>query len=238
VTVSFEPRDPYRYEPASFPEPDPDYSPVRRPRTAREILARIWAPIAAVIGVAIKFGFLTLKFFGIFISVGGYALLWGWKFAVGFVLLIFVHEMGHFIEAKRQGLNPSAPVFIPFFGAYVALKNVPFDPWRNALVSLAGPIAGGIGSVFVLALGEAQDSRLLLALAYAGFLLNLINLAPIGFLDGGHVLQAWSVLRRGGGRADPAAARRLSYVVALLSLATAAALVLGMVAAHVPQDRL
>lgn len=238
MTVSFEPRDPYQYEPASFPEPDPNYNPVRRPRTAREILARIWAPIAAAIGIAIKFGFLTLKFFGIFISVGGYALLWGWKFAVGFVLLIFVHEMGHFIEAKRQGLNPSAPVFIPFLGAYVALKNVPFDPWRNALVSLAGPIAGGIGSAFVFALGEAQDSRLLLALAYAGFLLNLINLAPVGFLDGGHVMQAWSVLRRGGGRADPAAARRLSYVVAVLSLATAAALVLGMVAAHVPQDRL
>ncbi len=238
MSVSFEPREPYEYEPATFPEPDPGYSPVRRPRTAREVLARIWAPIAAIVGAAVKFGFLTLKFFGIFISVGGYALIWGWKFAVGFVLLILVHELGHYVEAKRQGLSPALPVFVPFMGAYVALRNVPFDPWRNALVSLAGPVAGGLGSLFVLALGEAQDSRFLLALAYAGFLLNLINLAPVGFLDGGHVMQAWSVLRRGGGRSDPAAARRLGWVVAALLVATAAALVLGMVAAHVPQTRL
>jgi Zn-dependent protease len=230
------PRDPY--EPASFPEPDSGYSPIKRPRTPREVLARIWAPIAAVIGVAVKFGFLTFKFLGIFIAVGGYALIWGWKFAVGFVLLIAVHEMGHYVEAKRQGLHPALPVFIPFLGAYVALKNVPFDPWRNALVSLAGPVAGGVGAVVVLAAGEAQDSRLLLALAYAGFLINLLNMAPIGFLDGGHILRSWSVLRRGGGRPDPAAARRLSWVVGGLYAATAVALVLGMLAAHVPQHRL
>jgi Zn-dependent protease len=234
--VSFDPREPY--EPATFPEPDPAYSPIRRPRTAREILARILAPIAAVIGFAIKFGVFSLKFFSIFIAVGGYALIWGWKFAIGFVLLILVHEMGHYVEARRQGLHPALPVFVPFLGAYVALKDVPFDPWRNALVSLAGPITGGAGAGVVLAAGEAQDSRFLLALAYVGFFLNLINMIPVGFLDGGHVVRAWSVLRRGGGRPDPAAARRLSWVVAGLSAATAFALVLGMIAAHVPQNRL
>jgi Zn-dependent protease len=233
---AFDPRDPY--EPASFPDPDPAYSPVRRPRSLREILARIWAPIAAIVGIAIKFGVFSIKFFGIFIAVGGYALIWGWKFAIGFVLLILVHELGHFVEAKRQGLNPSLPVFIPFFGAYVALKNVPFDPWRNALVSLAGPVAGGVGAGAVLVVGEAQDSRFLMALAYVGFFLNLFNMIPIGFFDGGHLMQSWSVLRRGGGRADPAEARRLSWVVAGLSVATALALVLGMIAAHVPQNRL
>jgi Zn-dependent protease len=232
----FDPRDPY--EPATFPEPEPGYSPVRRQRTPREILARIWAPIAAIIGVAVKFGFFTIKFFGIFVAVGGYALIWGWKFAVGFVLLIAVHEMGHYVEARRQGLHPALPVFIPFLGAYVALKNVPFDPWRNALVSLAGPVAGGAGAGVVLALGEAQDSRFLFALAYAGFLLNLLNMAPIGFLDGGHILHSWSVLRRGGGRPDPADARRLGWIVAGFYAATAVALVLGMLTAHVPQHRL
>jgi Zn-dependent protease len=232
----FEPRDPY--EPATFPEPDPRYTPVRRQRTPREILARIWAPIAAIIGVAVKFGFLTIKFFGIFVAVGGYALIWGWKFAVGFVLLIAVHEMGHYVEARRQGLHPALPVFIPFLGAYVALKNVPFDPWRNSLVSLAGPVAGGAGAGVVLALAEGQDSRFLFALAYAGFLLNLLNLAPIGFLDGGHILRSWSVLRRGGGRPVAADARRLGWIVAGFYVATAVALVLGMLAAHVPQHRL
>jgi Zn-dependent protease len=202
------------------------------------VLARIWAPIAAIVGAAIKFGAFSLKFFGIFIAVGGYALIWGWKFAVGFVLLILVHELGHYVEARRQGLHPALPVFIPFLGAYVALKNVPFDPWRNALVSLAGPIAGGAGAAVLLVVGEGQDSRLLLALAYSGFFLNLFNMLPVGFLDGGHVFQAWNVLRRGGGRPTVAAARRLSWVVAALFAATALALVLGMIAAHVPQNRL
>jgi Zn-dependent protease len=236
--VSFDPRDPYRYEPASVPEPDPDYNPVRRPRTVREILSRIWAPITAGVGVAVKFGIFSIKFFGIFIAVGGYALIWGWKFAVGFVLLILVHEMGHYVEAKRQGLTPALPVFLPFLGAYVALKNVPFDPWRNALVSLAGPVAGGAGAAVVYGVGEAHDSRFLLALAYTGFFLNLINMVPVGFLDGGHIMQAWSVLRRGAGRSDPAAARQLGWLVAAMYAATAAALVIGMVAAHIPQNRL
>jgi Zn-dependent protease len=232
------------YEPRSFPEPDPGYSPdsgynpVRRPRTPREVLARIWAPIAAVVGFAIKFGVFSIKFFGIFIAVGGYALIWGWKFGVGFVCIIAVHELGHYVEARRQGLHPALPVFIPFLGAYVALKNVPFDPWRNALVSLAGPVAGGVGAGVVLAVGEAQDSRFLLALAYVGFFLNLINMVPVGFLDGGHLMHSWRVLRRGGGRSDAAAARRLSWVVAGLYGATAFALVLGMIVAHVPQHRL
>ncbi len=226
------------YEPRSFPEPDPNYSPVRRQRSPRELLGRILAPIAAILGFAVKFGIFSFKFFGIFIAVGGYALIWGWKFAIGFVLLIAVHEMGHYVEARRQGLHPALPVFVPFFGAYVALKNVPFDPWRNALVSLAGPVAGGVGAGAVLAVGEAQDSRFLLALAYAGFFLNVFNLLPLGFLDGGHLMRSWSVLRRGGGRTDPAEARRLGWVVAALYGATAFALILGMIAAHVPQNRL
>ena len=202
------------------------------------MLSRIWAPVVAALGVAVKFGVFSIKFFGIFIAVGGYALIWGWTFAVGFVGLIAVHELGHYFEARRQGLHPALPVFIPFLGAYVALKNVPFDPWRNALVSLAGPVAGGVASGVVFAVGEAQDSRFLLALAYVGFFLNLINMAPIGFLDGGHLIHSWNVLRRGGGRPDPAAARRLGWVVAGMYGATALVLVLGMIAAHVPQNRL
>jgi membrane-associated protease RseP (regulator of RpoE activity) len=86
--------------------------------------------------------------------------------------------------------------------------------------------------------GRATGSDLLLALAYAGFFLNLVNLAPIGFLDGGHILRAWRVLRHGGGRARPGEARRLGGIVATYSVATAAALALGMVVAHIPQNRL
>ena len=228
-----------------------DYDPIQ-PRGGtdwRGILQKIWAPIAALIGLTIKFGFAIFKFFGIFISVGGYALIWGWKFAVGFVLLILVHELGHYFEAKRQGLEVSLPRFIPFLGAYVAIKNSPLNPWRNALVALAGPAAGALGSAVCWVIGEAQDSRYLLALAYVGFLLNLINLLPVGILDGGAIWRAIRLARAvpeatpefaiaapygtipGGGRTK-------ALEISVLYGALIALLVLGMIAAHVPQHRL
>jgi Zn-dependent protease len=229
-------RDNRDLEPVTAPEAGT--FPVEHDRSRRSLLGRLLAPLAVAVGVIVKFGAFFLKFFGIFLAVGGYALIWGWSFAVGVVLLILVHELGHYVEAKRVGLDPQLPVFIPFLGAYVALRNMRFDPWVNARVSLAGPVAGGIGAAACLAAAVAVDSDLLRALAYAGFLLNLINLAPIGILDGGHVLRSWRILRAGGGAATPARARRLAAVVAVASLVTVAALVVGMVVAHVPQDRL
>jgi Zn-dependent protease len=215
-------------EPATFPSESP---------TRRGLLARVLAPLVAVGGLLVKFAG-ALKFLGLFVSLGGYALIWGWSFGIGFVLLILVHELGHYLEARRQGLHVSLPVFIPFIGAYVALRDVPFDPWRNAKVALAGPIFGGLGSLGVLVAGDLSGSRLLQALAYTGFFLNLFNLIPIGILDGGRILQSWRVLRAGGGAATLARAHALAWQVGLLSLATAVALAAGMVAAHVPQHRL
>ncbi len=219
---------------SELPTHDPDDSQTPRKRSG---LGRLLAPILVVGTVGLKL-LGSLKFLGIFVAVGGYALIWGWRFGVGFVLLILVHELGHFVEARRQGLNPQLPVFIPFLGAYVALRNQPFDPWRNWLVSIAGPFAGGIGALACLAYGHATGSQLLQALAYMGFFLNLFNLIPIGFLDGGHMLRSWRVLRAGGGRVSPADARRLSTVVAAYSVALAVALALGMFTSHVPQNRL
>ncbi|MSO95479.1 MAG: hypothetical protein EXQ81_06765 [Thermoleophilia bacterium] len=209
--------------------------PAAKPR--RGGLGRVLGPLAIAGAVALKVAG-SLKFLGIFVAVGGYALIWGWRFGVGFVLLILVHELGHYVEARRQGLNPQMPVFIPFFGAYVALRNQPFDPWRNALVSIAGPVAGGVGALACLVYGNAVDSDLLLALAYSGFLLNLFNLIPIGFLDGGHILRSWRILRAGGGRVSPAEARRLGGLVGAYSVAVAVGLALGMVISHIPQTRL
>jgi Zn-dependent protease len=228
--------DDRHYEPVTAPEPAT--LPSEHERDTRSLLAKLVAPLVVLIGVVVKFGAFILKFFGVFLAVGGYALIWGWRFGVGFVLLILAHELGHYIEARRAGLNPQLPVFIPFLGAYVALRNMRFDPWVNARVSLAGPVAGGIAAAGCLVAAVALDSDLMRALAYAGFLLNLINLAPIAFLDGAHILRSWRVLRSGGGRTDPNAARQLAVVVAVASLLTIAGLVLGMFAAHVPQDRL
>jgi Zn-dependent protease len=230
-----------------------EYDPIHPRGTSwRGFFQRIWAPIAVVLGLVLKFGFAAFKFLSIFIAVAGYALIWGWKFAIGFVLLILVHELGHFFEARRQGLHATWPTFIPFFGAYVMIKDAPLNPWRNALVSLAGPAYGGVGAAVCWAIGEAYDSDLFRALAYAGFLINLINLIPIGILDGGSIWRSLQLARHsveappgqtlamgstypiavpGGG---PSRAVQIGILYGLLILL----LVLGMVSTHVTQHRL
>ena len=120
-----------------------------------------------------------------------------WKFGLGFVLLILVHELGHIVEARRQGVHVSLPIFIPLFGAFVMIRHAGLAPWRNALISLAGPLAGGIGAAAAWALGSAQGTHWLVQLAYIGFLFNALNLLPVGFLDGGTVYRSISTSRRG-----------------------------------------
>ena len=178
---------------------DEYYTPVAREPAWKTIVRRLWAPIAAIGFLLWKFKFVLAAIFkfklftvagSMIVSVGAYALLWGWKFAVGFVVLLFIHEMGHVLEAKRQGLPVSAPLFIPFLGAMIAMKEMPKDAWREAQVALAGPIIGSLGAVGFWVAGEALDSELLIALAFVGFLLNLFNLLPIVPLDGGRAVAA------------------------------------------------
>jgi Zn-dependent protease len=234
--------DPYSFEEAERePEPEPErgYEPIHpRGFDWRRFIRALWAPIAVTVGLAVKFGVFAIKFFGIFISVAAYGLIWGWRFGVGFVLLILVHELGHYVEARRQGLHPSLPVFVPFIGAYVAIKDSPFDPWRNLLVAAAGPVAGGFAALLVYLAGLQMDSGLLQALGYTGFFLNLLNLIPVRPFDGGLIWQSLQVLRRGGGAATPAAARARAVMGGALYAALIVTLAVGMFAAHVPQDRL
>lgn len=209
-----------------------DYEPIHpKGFDWRGALRKLWAPIAVVVALALKFGFAFLKFVSIFVAVGGYALLWGWRFAIGFVLLILVHELGHYVEARRQGLHPALPVFIPFLGAYVAIRDAHVGPWRHALIAIAGPVAGGAGAAVVWAVGDAIDSNLLRALAYTGFLLNLFNLLPIGILDGGQLARSFGYLRRGG-------AQGRAYALGAMYGGLALLLVAGMIGAQVAQDRL
>jgi Zn-dependent protease len=211
------------------PFADRDYEPVQpRGTNWRGGLKRLAAPIVALFGILLKLGALA-KFGFVFLAFGGYALIWGWKFALGVVFLIFLHEMGHFLEARREGLNPSWPVFIPFLGAYV--KHTRGNPWQTARVAIAGPILGGVAALGCYLLGEAQGSNLLVALAYFGFFLNLINLLPFSILDGASVWRSTRFLWYGGGR-DKA------IVSGALYLATAFLLAVGMFAAYVPQHRL
>ena len=121
------------------------------------------------------------------VSVIAYAWIYGWRYAVGFVGLIFVHEMGHFIAARNRGLDVGAPTFIPFVGAWVELKQHPADVETEAYVGLAGPLLGTLGALACYYLARSYDSQLLLALAYAGCFINLFNLIPLSPFDGGRV---------------------------------------------------
>jgi Zn-dependent protease len=192
-------------------------------------IRKLVGPVVAVVIAAAKFGFVLVKFSSIFIAVAAYALIFGWKFAVGFVLLIFIHELGHYVEAKREGLSPKLPVFIPFLGAYVQYTRG--NPWQTVRVAIAGPILGGAAAAVCLAIAQSNGSRLLYALAYSGFFLNLLNMVPFGIFDGGAVWRSARFLRLGGGG-------RLAIASYLLYFGTAAALILGMIATYRPQNRL
>ncbi len=155
------------------------------------------------IGVALGFGFnylAKLKFLLPFLKTGGtmifsmwaYALMWGWQYAVGFVLLIFVHECGHLIAARQHGLKVGLPVFIPFMGAVIALKEAPRNAWIEAEVGIGGPLMGTLGALACEMIYLHTGNELFRALAYSGFFLNLFNLAPVGFLDGGRIASALS----------------------------------------------
>src|SRR5262245_60424664 len=121
------------------------------------------------------------------ISVIAYGWIFGLPYAAGFVLLLLVHEMGHYIAARQCGLDVGAPTFIPFVGAWIELKDQPHDAEIEAYVAMAGPLIGSIGAVAVYLAGRQLDSNLMLAIAYAGLFLNLFNLLPISPLDGGRI---------------------------------------------------
>ncbi|GAB2895157.1 hypothetical protein GCM10027093_33270 [Paraburkholderia jirisanensis] len=121
------------------------------------------------------------------LSMAAYALFYGWRFAAGFVLLLFVHEGGHYLAARRRGLDVGAPTFVPFVGAWIQLKQLPHDAETEAYVGLAGPFAGTLGALACYFAARRFDSSLLLALSYSGFFLNLFNMIPLSPFDGGRI---------------------------------------------------
>jgi Zn-dependent protease len=135
---------------------------------------------------------LLTSFGSAFVSIAAYALIWGFPFAVGFVALLFLHELGHVIQLRREGVKASAPMFIPFLGAVIAAKSMGRDAAAEARVGLAGPVLGSIASLVPLAIWLATGSDFWRALAYIGFFLNLLNLLPVLPLDGGRAMAALS----------------------------------------------
>jgi Zn-dependent protease len=178
-----------------------------RTETAWSRVKKALGPVAVAGALVAKFfvklKFLVLpllKFLPILLKSGGtmllmiwiYTRIWGWQFGVGFVLLLLVHECGHLLVAKKFGLKVGAPVFIPFMGAFIALKEAPRNAWMEACVGLGGPMLGSLGALACNALGEIFDAPVFIALAWFGYFLNLFNLTPVGMLDGGRIVTALS----------------------------------------------
>lgn len=187
----------------SWPAPTPEpWVPVPAPpqpadpNSLRSRVKRLLAPLAGVGAFLAKFGIVLIKLKSFLligsmaVSVAAYASIWGWKFALGFVLLIFVHEMGHVVVLRARGIRAGWPVFLPFLGAFVSMKSMPQSVYQEAESALAGPIAGTAGALAVGYLAHLDGSGLLRSLAFTGLLLNLFNLLPALPLDGGRVAGA------------------------------------------------
>ncbi len=140
----------------------------------------------------LKFGKLLPSVATMLLAIGVYAITYGWRYAVGFVALILVHEMGHYIAARQRNLDVGLPTFIPFVGAWIELKQRPHDAETEAYVGLAGPLLGTVGAIAAWWLAHSYDERWLLAVAYSGFFINLFNLIPLPPMDGGRVTAALS----------------------------------------------
>jgi Zn-dependent protease len=126
------------------------------------------------------------------VSIAVYGALWGWTFGVGIVLLLFVHEMGHVIQMRREGIPTTAMLFVPFMGAVVGMRRMPDDALAEARVGLAGPLLGSIGAAVCLVIYGATHDDYWRALAFVGFFINLFNLLPVIPLDGGRAMAAMS----------------------------------------------
>lgn len=168
-------------------------------RTSLRKKARgLLAPLAALAVKAKSLLFLLGNFkllatFGsMAVSVVAYGWLFGFTFAIGFVALLLLHEMGHVIQLRREGIKASAPIFIPFLGAVIASKSLGKDAAAEARVGLAGPILGSIATLVPLGIWLAGGGEFWRALAYLGFFLNLFNLMPVVPLDGGRAMAALS----------------------------------------------
>ena len=194
------------YHPPALGGDSPAHYPAEyRPEPAQKppVWRRAAGVIAAVVLLLVKFGaklkgllllLPKLKLFttsaSMLVSIGAYALIWGWRFGVGFVLLLLIHEMGHVLQLRREGIKATAPMFIPFLGALVAMKELPKDAAAEARVGLAGPVLGSLGALLPWAIYALTGDELFKALAFVGFFLNLFNLLPVLPLDGGRAMAA------------------------------------------------
>ncbi len=190
-----------RTDPSRPPLADQPRSPLGDPPPRQQsFFKRRLAPILAAIAAFIakfKTALLLLPKLKLFttagtmlVSIAAYSFVFGWWFAVGFVVLLLVHEMGHVIQLRREGIKASAPMFIPFLGAVISARSLGDNALAEARVGLAGPILGSIGSAVCIVIWHVTGADIWRALAFTGFFLNLFNLLPVVPLDGGRAMAA------------------------------------------------
>jgi Zn-dependent protease len=158
------------------------------------------AAVGAFLLTKLKFILPAAKFLPTLLKTGGtmllsiwaYTMLFGWQYAVGLVLLFFVHELGHVAAARLCGLQVTSMMFIPLLGAMVSVKNAPKDAWTGAKWAYGGPLAGAWAAAACHVLYLQTNNPLFLALASTGYFLNLLNLLPVAFLDGAGIAAALS----------------------------------------------
>ena len=191
--------EPVQTWPAFGPDEDPPRAGSKTRRRSRTLKGRLSAMLAAIVAFAAKFKSLLLLLPKLkvlttvgtmAVSVAAYSFVFGWTFAVGFVILLLIHEMGHVIALRREGIKASAPMFIPFLGAVISAKSLGRNALAEARVGLAGPILGSIASAACIVIWHATGNDMWRALAFTGFFLNLFNLLPVVPLDGGRAMAA------------------------------------------------
>jgi Zn-dependent protease len=194
------PLAPVHYEPPPDFGPEPEANDAFSQRPRESWVKRRLAPVgAAILAFLAKVKSILLLLPKVkllatsgtmLVSVVAYATIWGFPFALGFVVLLLVHEMGHVIALRREGIKASAPMFIPFLGAVISARSLGDNAVAEARVGLAGPILGSIGAAACILIWHATGNDIWRALAFTGFFLNLFNLLPVVPLDGGRAMAA------------------------------------------------
>lgn len=157
----------------------------------KSILIFVLAKFKFII-IFLKLGKFASTLISMLLMIVVYAKMYGWAFGLGFVLLLFIHEMGHYLSARFIKLDVTLPIFIPFVGAAIRMKEEPKDAVTEAKLAMGGPVLGSLGALLCLALYFILKEDFLMALAYSGFVLNLFNLIPLHPLDGGRTVSAIS----------------------------------------------
>ncbi len=160
---------------------------VQPKRAKRGLLGRFWT---VVVGILVKLK-MVVVFGSMLISLLVYGFAFGWAFGAGLVGLIAIHESGHVVANRLKGIRASLPLFIPFLGAFIQLKEYPRDAADEAFIGIMGPLFGLGATLVAVLIGLWGRIPVFLAIAEMGFLLHVFNLMPVLPLDGGRTVGFW-----------------------------------------------